>query len=124
MPRTRRCPQCTSVNPDNIATCRKCGARMDGPAPPASPGGNRTVPAGSQYCPTCGTVAPPRSFTKGSFVYELALWICFLLPGVLYSIWRLTSRTKGCPACRSTMIPLDSPKARAQCGYGSAGKAS
>jgi len=66
------------------------------------------------FCPRCGTTGIPKSFTKGSFGMELLLWLCFILPGLLYSVWRLSSRYKGCPACKAPgMIPADSPIAKA-----------
>jgi hypothetical protein len=67
-----------------------------------------------KYCLTCGTVGAPTRRTQGSFFIELVLWFLFVVPGLVYSIWRLTSREWACPACGSpTMIPMDSPKARA-----------
>jgi len=52
----------------------------------------------------------------GSLDIELVLWLCFLLPGILYSIWRLSGRKRACPTCRgSSMIPVDSPKGRELC---------
>jgi hypothetical protein len=71
--------------------------------------------AREMFCPNCGTVGNPESFTRGSFFIELALWLCFIVPGLIYSIWRLSSRYKGCPACEQPgMVPLDSPRARAE----------
>lgn len=65
------------------------------------------------YCPNCGTVDVPKRITKGSFLVELALWLFFLLPGIIYSLWRITSRYSGCRACGMPgLIPVDSPKAR------------
>ncbi len=64
------------------------------------------------FCTRCHTVAEPETHTKGSFLLELALWICFLLPGIMYSIWRLTTRGKVCPSCGSyDLISPDSPLA-------------
>ncbi len=64
------------------------------------------------YCPACGTVARPKRITKGSLATEVALWLFFLVPGLIYSVWRLASRYEGCPSClRAGMIPLDSPVA-------------
>lgn len=66
------------------------------------------------YCSNCGTVAAPKTRVKGSFLIEIFLWLCFLLPGLMYSIWRLTTKEKVCPQCGApNMIPADSPKARA-----------
>lgn len=55
-------------------------------------------------CVTCGYIGSEKSTTKGSIWIEIVLWIFFIVPGVIYSIWRLTTRTKGCPKCRSVMI--------------------
>lgn len=66
-----------------------------------------------KICTTCGFKGSPKRFTKGSFIIELGLWLCFLVPGLIYSIWRLASRYEGCPKCHgSAMIPLDSPLAQ------------
>lgn len=37
-------------------------------------------------CPYCGTVGSPQTFTKGSFAWEVVLWLMFLLPGFFYSV--------------------------------------
>jgi ssDNA-binding Zn-finger/Zn-ribbon topoisomerase 1 len=67
----------------------------------------------AMLCPNCGTKARPRRHTKGSIFIEIILWICFIIPGLIYSIWRLTTRQKVCPVCHSpNMIPLDSPRAQ------------
>ena len=65
-----------------------------------------------RHCMVCGTEAKPRSRTRGSFLIELVLWLMFIVPGLLYSLWRLSTREKVCPACGSpNMVPLDSPAA-------------
>jgi hypothetical protein len=65
------------------------------------------------YCTTCGTVAAPKTTTKGSFIIEIILWLFMILPGVIYTVWRLSSRQKGCPSCGSTaMVPVSSPIAQ------------
>lgn len=69
--------------------------------------GNREM-----FCPHCGTTAVPRRMTKGSFAIEVALWLFFLVPGLIYSIWRLTSRYDGCRSCgQAGLIPPYSPRA-------------
>jgi len=61
-------------------------------------------------CSNCGTVGTPKTITKGSFLIELVLWLFFILPGLIYTIWRLASRVKGCNSCGAeNMVPLDSP---------------
>lgn len=69
--------------------------------------------AKEMLCKNCGTIAKPKRVTKGSFFIELVLWICFIIPGLIYSLWRLTTRHDACPSCGEPgMIPLDSPVAR------------
>lgn len=67
-----------------------------------------------RWCPNCGSVGEPRTVTKGSMGIEALLWLCFLFPGLLYSIWRLSTRHRACPSCGApNMVPVDSPRARA-----------
>lgn len=64
-------------------------------------------------CSACGHVGSSKTAVKGSFLIEIVLWLCFLIPGIIYSLWRSSSRHKTCPSCGSTnMIPLDSPVAK------------
>ena len=64
------------------------------------------------YCPSCGSVGVPTTRTKGSFWIEVILWLCFLVPGLIYSVWRLTTKERVCPKCGApNMIPAVAPKA-------------
>lgn len=61
-------------------------------------------------CSKCGNKSLPVEFVKGSIFIEIILWLAFLVPGLVYSIWRLTSKALVCPKCKAPdMIPLDSP---------------
>ncbi len=63
-----------------------------------------------RICTQCGSIGKHIKKTKGSFWIELVLWIAFIIPGLIYSIWRTTSKQSVCPKCgHSTMIPIDSP---------------
>lgn len=63
-------------------------------------------------CTNCGNVSKPVTFTKGSFIVEVALWLMFFLPGIIYSVWRLSSKYDGCRFCKEGgMVPLSSPVA-------------
>ena len=67
----------------------------------------------ARLCTTCGYVGNTKRVTKGSFLIELILWIAFIVPGLIYSVWRLTSRYDACPKCgAANMIPLNSPIAK------------
>ena len=50
-------------------------------------------------CPNCQYEGEAKIYTKGSMGIEVILWFFFLFPGLIYSIWRLSSRYKGCPKC-------------------------
>jgi hypothetical protein len=70
--------------------------------------------AEEMHCPNCGIVAEPSVETNGSFLIEIVLWLFMIVPGLLYTLWRLTTRYEACPCCGApNMIPLDSPKALA-----------
>ena len=62
-------------------------------------------------CTTCGFVGKPKSKRRGHFIIEILLWLFMILPGVLYTLWRLTGIAKYCPACGNpAMIPTSTPK--------------
>ena len=65
-------------------------------------------------CKACGTrTDDPARKTRGHFAIELLLWLCLIVPGLIYSIWRLGSRRDCCPSCGSVdLIPADSPLGR------------
>jgi hypothetical protein len=61
-------------------------------------------------CATCGTRTNGRKVTKGSILIELILWCCFIIPGLIYSVWRLTTKARVCHACgAATLVPLNTP---------------
>lgn len=64
-------------------------------------------------CTSCGSVGYPQTVTPGYILIEIALWLVFILPGLLYSIWRLSARHQACGVCgQKTIIPVDSPMAQ------------
>lgn len=70
--------------------------------------------AAKKICSTCGHKGSPKTVTKGSIFIELILWLFLLVPGLIYSIWRLTTRHSACVRCGSALIvPLDTPRGQA-----------
>ena len=66
--------------------------------------------AAQLICRDCGTLGNTRAVVKGHFAIELALWIFFIIPGLIYTIWRLTNKDNICASCGSAnLIPVDSP---------------
>jgi hypothetical protein len=50
-------------------------------------------------CPNCKYEGEGIMYTKGSFLMEVFLWLLFIVPGVFYSVWRLTTKGLVCPKC-------------------------
>lgn len=75
----------------------------------------------NKVCKDCGTVAEPKTATRGTLALEIILWLCFLVPGLIYSVWRLSTRYDACPSCGSAnLVPVASPHGKqlaAQSGY-------
>lgn len=64
-------------------------------------------------CEICSTVGYPKTQVKGNLLIELVLWVCFLIPGIIYSIWRHASTKQVCKSCGSpSIIPVDSPRGK------------
>lgn len=70
-------------------------------------------PEGTHICAACGSRSVPTRPNKGSGLLELLLWLCFIIPGLIYSIWRRSGLSNRCRSCGSgDVIPLDSPRGR------------
>lgn len=64
-------------------------------------------------CTTCGHIGKTKSNTPGSMGIELILWLCLLIPGLIYSVWRLSRRHQACGACgAATILAIDAPLAK------------
>ena len=61
-------------------------------------------------CNSCGFVGSPEIKYKGSIWIEIILWLFFLIPGIIYSIWRAGSKFLRCPMCNgNVIIPVNTP---------------
>lgn len=62
-------------------------------------------------CQQCNFIGASITHTPGSIWIEIVLWLCFLIPGIIYSLWRRSSSRPACPLCRcQTLIPASSPR--------------
>ena len=66
-----------------------------------------------KICLLCGSQVKPKQGMKGSGALEIVLWLIFLLPGILYTLYRMTNKVETCPVCSGhNLVPLDSPAAK------------
>ena len=64
------------------------------------------------YCTDCGIVGITSRKMRGSIFIEIVAWLFFIVPGIIYSLWRYTTVARVCPGCASeNIIPKDSPRA-------------
>lgn len=99
--KTKECPFCSEKVLADAKKCKHCGEFLDGRGvrnyeglKPGLFDGVREV-----SCSNCGHEGKPKTYTGGSTIVELALWLCFLAPGVIYSLWRLSTRCYVCAEC-------------------------
>ncbi len=59
------------------------------------------IPRYTRICKQCGTLNNNGDTLPGSGWIELVLWLCYIVPGIIYSIWRRTKRNAACVACSS-----------------------
>lgn len=84
-----------------------------GTSPSSARSTTRLFSGPALFCVRCEQVAAPRHVKRGSFLVEFACYFIFFLPGILYGLWRTSSRHAECSCCGSEdVIPTDSPRAR------------
>jgi hypothetical protein len=67
----------------------------------------------ARVCGNCGHHAPALVVKRGSVWISVIGWLVFLPAGLLYSLWRLSTRHLVCESCGSTaLMPADSPVGR------------
>lgn len=64
-------------------------------------------------CTVCGHDGETKTVTPGSILIELVAWLCFLIPGLIYSIWRHSTRHEACASCGSRSLVNSNTKAAA-----------
>lgn len=61
------------------------------------------------YCRFCTHYVAEKPMPGNSWT-ELAMYMCCLVPGLIYSIWRRSGRTHTCPSCRRRgLFPVAAP---------------
>lgn len=64
-----------------------------------------------QYvCRNCGHIGERSRYVPGSLIIEILLWFTFVIPGLIYTLWRCSAKYYVCARCCSrSIIPVDSP---------------
>lgn len=78
-------------------------------------GALKGAPAAAQrkICTACGTLTNGEMKFAGSLLLEVGLYLFMIIPGFLYTLWRISARRLTCPTCRGTqLVPADSPVGR------------
>lgn len=64
-------------------------------------------------CRNCGRVTEPERPLRGSTWITLILLCFYVIPGIIYMIWRRTGVQDTCAICKSTNVtPENSPEGR------------
>ena len=59
-------------------------------------------------CMECGCQQKPVDAKRGLLVIEIFMWLLYILPGVIYSIWRRVRTQQVCSKCRTPSVVLTS----------------
>lgn len=59
-------------------------------------------------CMECGCQRDPIDAKRGLLVIEVFMWLLYIIPGVIYSIWRRVRKQQVCSKCRNPSVVLTS----------------
>jgi len=59
-------------------------------------------------CMECGCQREPIDAKRGLLVIEIFMWLLYIIPGIIYSIWRRVRKQKVCSKCRTPSVVLTS----------------
>ena len=57
-----------------------------------------------RFCKQCHNTVQASNKAGGSFIIEVILYLLFIVPGLIYSVWRMSSKRLTCPECGSTDV--------------------
>lgn len=63
-------------------------------------------------CTACGRSSEPEHKLKGHVAITILLLCFYIVPGIIYMVWRRSGIKDNCPICKSeNIIPVSSPEA-------------
>lgn len=102
------CPDCLTHIPESEPVCPHCGFQFRTPSLEVSA---PLRPPDASICTVCGRIGSEIKQQQGSCLIELVLYLFFILPGIIYSVWRFGSRDRRvCKYCNGKTIPCSSPQ--------------
>lgn len=97
-------------------TCDGCGTKVFGVVSSLQKVGNRYLCATcasnptdkpKYYCNACHNTSP-TALRKGNGWIELVLYLFYIIPGIIYSVWRRSDPPNVCPMCKAPGLILAS----------------
>ena len=68
--------------------------------------------SGQYFCNACNNFTP-TALRKGSGWIELILYLFYIIPGIIYSVWRRSGEPTVCPICKAAaLVPAATAKPR------------
>lgn len=62
------------------------------------------MPRPKYVCSSCSYKDKPIIYKRGSGTLEIVLWICGIIPGILYTAWRNYTAIMVCPNCETASM--------------------
>lgn len=100
-----------------VTSCEACGRGVTGAVTRLQKVNGKYVcadcaknPSGETryFCTNCNSYAAYVR-NKGNGWIEILLYLFYIVPGIIYSIWRRSGNSKQCPTCgKASLIPLES----------------
>lgn len=100
----RQCKACNTVFGSAFQNCPGCNL-------PARKSPRLPLPL--MFCTTCEQTVMVRRKLAGSGWITCILLLAYIVPGLIYMIWRRSAGKNICTTCGSNaLVPLDSPRAQ------------
>jgi len=104
-----KCTKCGEEITDDRIRCWNCSTTKDEKSVKINQT-ERKIGNAKYYCNTCHN-SPPVAIMKGNGWVEFILYLCYIAPGIIYSVWRRSGEPNVCPVCKTAaLVPLSEAK--------------